>query len=99
MKIILEGRTYDVDPQPLIAQLEAAITDLQHSPEFGTLVGPIRAVAGTVLGALAMRRPELRRPDGVDTLTHAARLLASAVEAYLEAHPLELAIREATEDA
>lgn len=94
MRIMLDGNTYDVDPAPLLAEVEKAIASLADAPEYRTLVSGVRALAGTALGALAMKRPELRKPEGVDTLQWVARLLASALETYLEEHPVALTLRQ-----
>lgn len=96
MLLKIGDQVFDVDPAPLQAELERQIDRFFGDPqsEFARFATPIRAVAGTVLAWIGQKYPQLRRPEGVDTLVHLARLASAAVVAQLEREPLELTVRQ-----
>ncbi|WP_157076385.1 hypothetical protein [Alicyclobacillus kakegawensis] len=96
MQLQINDKTYDVDVQELANQWEPRILEWLNAPEseFHRFEGAIRSLGGMILAYLAMKHPELKRPDGVDTLTHLVRLALAGAVTQLEKQPITLTAKE-----
>lgn len=100
MKLFINDRGYELDKAAVeahfITAIMAKLNDL--SGEAGIQRRIVKSAIGSVMGHLSGRYPELRRPEDMDTLEHAARSVVSLLLAEWEREPLRVRAQEVERD-
>lgn len=97
MKLIVNGKAYELDraviEKTLIETVKSKIGAIEKDAPMQISFMARSAISG-VMAYLGRKHEELRKPDDMDVIEHAAHAVANMVLTEWEKHPLEVTASE-----
>lgn len=96
MNLTVNGKAYEIDRQALEKKFGEVIVDKVNgvTGELGMFATGAKGLIGAIMGHLGNKYPDMRRPDGMDNIEHAARSVIKMIFDEWDKHGIEVEAKE-----